>query len=248
MNILVTSAGRRVKVIQYFKNAFQYMGKVIAADCDYKASALYFADDFELIPRVNHEHYIQELIKVCKKHNIDAIVSLLDPELKVLAQHKDVYSEKKIRLILSPIEMIDISFDKQKTYNHLIDLGMPTVPTFSNKNKFMREIKDCNYSFPAIVKPGKGSASLGLYEINNETELNNVFREDKGLIIQPFYREKEFGVDVYIDLISGELVDVFIKEKLLMRSGETDKSISIHNNKIEELVIGLVDKTNFKGP
>src|SRR5699024_10408522 len=48
--------------------------------------------------------------------------------------------------------------------------------------------------------------------------------------------------------VSGKLVDLFIKEKILMRSGETDKSISIHNDKLERLVVDFIEKTNFSGP
>lgn len=72
MNILVTSAGRRTKVIQYFRNSFENIGKVIAADCDYKAPALYFADEFTLIPRINDSEYISELIRICKERNVNA--------------------------------------------------------------------------------------------------------------------------------------------------------------------------------
>src|SRR5699024_2480275 len=238
MNILITSVGRRVKVVQYFKKAFQNVGNVIAADCDYKASALYFADELELIPRIDSVNYIEDLLKVCRKHNIKAIVSLLDPELDILSKNKDLFDENNIQLILSPREMIEVSFDKQKTYDEFSKLKIPAVQTFDNKK----------YTYPAIVKPSKGSASLGLYKINNNLELDNVFQENNDLIIQPFYRDREFGIDVYIDLISGELVDIFIKEKLLMRSGETDKSISIHNEKIERLIKDLINKTDFTGP
>lgn len=248
MNILVTSAGRRAKVIQYFKKSFDNFGKVIAADCDSKAPALYYADGFELIPRIDHENYIQEVISVCKKHHIKAVVSLLDPELDILANNKAVFEDNNIELILSPLEMVDMAFDKQKTYDYLVKKGLSAVPTFSEINDFIEQVKSGQLNYPAIVKPGKGSASLGIFEVNCEEELKSVFHENKDLIIQPFYKDREFGIDVYIDLISGELVDIFIKEKLLMRSGETDKSISIHNNQIEGLVKDLIDKTEFRGP
>lgn len=248
MNILVTSAGRRVKVVQYFKNVFENIGKVVAADCDHKASALYFADEYELVPRIDNTNYIQTILDICHQHDIKAVVSLLDPELDILAKNKNLFEANKIELILSSIQMVDMTFDKQKTYDQLSQLGLPVVPTYSDRNSFIEQIKNDKHRYPAIVKPGKGSASLGLYEVQNETELNNVFNENKGLIIQPFYRDKEFGVDVYIDLLSGELVDIFIKEKLLMRSGETDKSITVHNDRIEEIVIDLIKKTQFRGP
>lgn len=248
MNILITSAGRRVKIIQYFKHAFQNNGKVIAADCDYKAPALYFADSFEFIPRIDDENYLEEVIKVCQKHNIQAVISLLDPELDILIKHHEKFIENDIQLILSPADMIEMSFDKQKTYDELTKLNVPAVPTFDKKLDFLKFIEKKEYSYPAIIKPAKGSASLGLYKIHNEEELNQVFQENEGLIIQPFYLDKEFGVDVYVDLISGELIDIFIKEKLLMRSGETDKSVSVHNDMIENLVIDFIKKTNYRGP
>src|SRR5690625_3531411 len=159
MNILITSVGRRVKVVQYFKKAFQNVGNVIAADCDYKASALYFADELELIPRIDSVNYIEDLLKVCRKHNIKAIVSLLDPELDILSKNKDLFDENNIQLILSPREMIEVSFDKQKTYDELSKLKIPAVPTFDNKSKFLEAINNKKYTYPAIVKPSKGSRS-----------------------------------------------------------------------------------------
>src|SRR5699024_7278241 len=83
--------------------------------------------------------------------------------------------------------------------------------------------------------------------VTNEIELIEAFNKFEGQIIQPFYKDKEFGIDVYIDMISGELVDLFIKEKIKMRSGETDKSVSIHNSKIERLVKEMIKVTDFKG-
>ena len=248
MNILITSAGRRVKVIQYFKQSFNKNGKVIAADCSNKAPALYFADEYEIIPKIDSEFYIQKVLYICKKHEIQAIVSLLDPELEILANYRDSFEKYNIQLILSSTDMIEMSFDKQKTYDYLSNLEIPVVPTFSKKSSFIQRVMKKEFSFPAVVKPSKGSASLGLYIAENESELNNIFSDGKGLIIQPFYKNKEFGIDVYVDFNSGELVDMFIKEKLIMRSGETDKSISIKNDKIESLILDLIHKTNFKGP
>ena len=52
--------------------------------------------------------------------------------------------------------------------------------------------------------------------------LNN-YKEE--FIIQEYNYGKEYGIDIYCDLISGEITQVFIKEKLRMRAGETEKSI-----------------------
>src|SRR5699024_6332366 len=149
MNIIVTSAGRRVKIIEYFKKAFtNVQGKVIATDCDIKAPALYFADDFEIVPRIDDQNYIEYLLEICKKHNIKGIVSLIDPELEILAQHKDKFEKEGIKLVLSPLEMIQKSFDKQDTYRFLSELSIPAVPTFDNYEEVLSLLDQNDIKFP----------------------------------------------------------------------------------------------------
>src|SRR5699024_10538972 len=235
MNILVTSAGRRVKIVEYFKNALKVEeGKVIATDCDLNAPALYFEDTYEIVPRIDDPNYINILVDICEKYHISAIISLIDPELELLAQNKNVFDEKNIQLILSPHESVDISFDKFTTFEYLNNEGIPTVPTYDDLNVVINKLKRDELTYPLVVKPARGSASIGLYIVENETELKEAFNKFDDQIVQPYYKDKEFGIDVYIDMISGDLVDLFIKEKIRMRAGETDKSISIHNDKIEK--------------
>ncbi|GAA0343317.1 ATP-grasp domain-containing protein [Oceanobacillus oncorhynchi subsp. oncorhynchi] len=248
MNILISSAGRRVKVVQYFKeNLNEVNGKVIAVDCDIKAPALYFADEKDIIPRVDNEYYLEKLLNICKKYKVDAILSLIDPELEILAANKKVFDELNIKLILSSLEMLAIGYDKQATYEYLFEKGIPCVPTFNKVEIVERKIEQRLLEFPFIVKPQRGSASIGIEIANDLEELKKLFAKEDNLIIQPFYKDKEFGVDVYVDLIDGHLVDFFIKEKISMRSGETDKSIAIHNREISSLIRDFVVETNFRG-
>src|SRR5699024_7707697 len=223
-------------------------GKVIAADCDKNAPALYFSDSFELIPRLDSDDYLTSILSICEKYNISAIVSLIDPELEVLAENKAKFDDINVELILSPIDTIHYTFDKQSTYDHLSTLGILSVPTYSVLEEVEELLNNHEMTFPLVVKPGKGSASIGIKTVEDVNELRHAFSQDKDLIIQPFYKEREYGIDVYIDMIDGGLTDMFIKEKIKMRSGETDKSVSIHNEEIEILVKDLIAKTDFKGP
>ena len=249
MNILVTSAGRRVKVVEYFKSALKPIGgNVIATDCDAHAPAIYFADEFEIVPRIDSPDYIDILLNLCKKYDISAIISLIDPELELLAKNQEIFEDNQITLVLSPIEAVQISFDKYQTYHYLNDKGISAVPTYESLEVVQGLLNDNVLSFPLVVKPAKGSASIGLYIVHSKNELIEAFQKYKGQIIQPFYKDKEFGIDVYIDMVNGELVDLFIKEKIKMRAGETDKAKSIHNEKIEKLVLETIKYTSFSGP
>lgn len=249
MNVLVTSAGRRVKIIEYLKKTLNPMGGiVIAADCDTRAPALYFADRFEIVPRIGDVAYIPSLLQICSKYNVKGIISLIDPELEILAKNRAVFENRGIKLILSSLEMVQTSFDKQETFRYLNKLSIPAVPTVDNYEQAVSLIESKEFKFPLIVKPKKGSASLNISIVESIGELKNAFYHSANMVVQPFYKDKEYGIDVYVDMINGHLVDMFIKEKIAMRAGETDKSISVHNRQIEKLIKELVAKTNFSGP
>lgn len=249
MNILVTSVGRRVKIVEYIKNVIAPIkGKVIATDCNPNAPALYFADKYEIVPRINETEYINTIIKICKNNNITGVISLIDPELELLASLREEFETHSIQLILSPVEIVKIAFDKFETYNYLYNKGIPAVPTYNDLATVDKLLENKSISFPLVVKPAKGSASLGINIVSNIYELNEAFNKHKEQVVQPFYKDKEFGIDVYVDMVNGKLIDLFIKEKLNMRAGETDKSLSVHNDQIEVLVKELISKTNFSGP
>lgn len=250
MNILVTSVGRRVKVIEYFKGTLSKdKGKVICTDCAPNAPALYFGDYYEIVPRIDDAEYITKLKSICHKYKIDAIVSLIDPELEILAEHEKEFEEIDVTLVLSNLNMIQMSFDKYETYKHLTNESIPVVPTYIDIDEVKAALENGEFEFPLISKPRKGSASLGIEIIKDLGHLNQIGQSviKNNLIIQPFYKDREYGIDVYIDLKDDNLIDLFIKEKVYMRSGETDKSVSVHNDKIVQLVKELVQKTGFRG-
>ena len=86
MNILILSAGTRDKVVQYFNKELNGEGKVIATDCSNLAPAVYEADEFRLVTRINVPGYIDRVLDICKKDDIKAVFSLIDPELSMIAE------------------------------------------------------------------------------------------------------------------------------------------------------------------
>jgi len=66
-------------------------------------------------------------------------------------------------------------------------------------------------------------------------------------MIQEFLNGQEIGADVYIDLISREVVSIFTKKKILMRAGETDKSVSFKNPKLFDFIEKFVTESGWLG-
>ncbi|PSL31680.1 carbamoyl-phosphate synthase large subunit [Planomicrobium soli] len=249
MNILILCAGRRVKIVQYFnKELAKVNGLVFTCDMDMFAPAVYFSEKFFKVPKINDENYVDDIIKICSDNNIDALISMIDPELELIAGNYEKFKSHGITPIISSLPMVELSFNKYAMHRFLIERGLPSVPTFYDLEQIGAAIGKGNISFPLISKPVTGSASLGITTIKDEYEFENYRESSIQMVYQPFFKDKEFGVDVYVDMVTGELVDLFIKEKISMRAGETDKSISIHNKEIENIVRDFVSQTEFKGP
>src|SRR5699024_7914768 len=91
INILILSCGTRNKIIQYFKKELDGIGQVMATDCSKLAPALYEADKYFIVPRMNKEGYLDTILTICKENNIKAVLSLIDPELSLLAKNRQAF-------------------------------------------------------------------------------------------------------------------------------------------------------------
>lgn len=244
MNILILSSGSRNKIVEYLKKE----GKVVATDCSPYAPSLYAADNYYIVPRISDSMYLKSILEICEKEDIDVAFSLIDPEITLLAKNRDSFSAIGVDLMVSPLDMVELALDKYKMYQYLKENNICTPKTYSSQLDFEKAYSSGEINFPVFVKPQEGSASNEISKVETLSEL--VTKTDTSgdtLIIQQYIDGKEYGVDAYVDMISGELIELFIKEKLVMRAGETDKSISVHHQGIKSLVTDFVEKTNYRG-
>jgi len=249
MNILILSAGTRNKLVQYFKKAFKDNGKVVCTDLTEYAPAIYDADIYYIVPPISDKNYIQTILDICKKENIDGIISLIDPELELLAENKSLFEDIGTKLILSPESVVKSSFDKYEFYKELKEKKFNSQKTYLGLKDTMEAINKNELTYPVFVKPNTGSASLNIQKVSDAETLSLIYsNSQKELITQEFINGKEYGIDVYIDLISKKVISIFIKEKLKMRAGETDKSIAVKNDEITKLVKDFVETMGYLGP
>lgn len=247
MNILVLSVGTRNKIIQYFKKELQGKGKIIATDMSKLAPAIYEADKYYIVPKMTDPNYIDEILDICKKEQISGVLSLIDPELSLLAKNKDKFKDIGVTVIGSSYEVCEKSLDKYKMYKWLYSNGYNCAKTYIDKNEFYKDLELGNISFPVFVKPIKGSASISISKVNNKETIDLLFANNDKLLIQEFLDGQEIGADVYIDIISKEVVSIFTKKKIKMRAGETDKSVSFKDEKLFDLIEKFVKDFGYIG-
>lgn len=246
MNVLITSAGTRNKLVQYFKKEFESVGKIIATDMSDLAPAVYEADNYYLVPRIDDPYYIDRLLDICKKEKIDCLFALIDPELSLIAKNKEKFKEIGVTPLISNYEAVELAFNKYAMYKYLSENGYKCAKSYLDKKEFYRDLEKGNIGFPVFVKPYKGSASININKANSKEEVDTLFDVYDDLLIQEYLDGQEIGADVYVDPISKKVVSIFTKEKIKMRAGETDKSRSFKDEKLFELIIDLVEKIGYE--
>lgn len=246
MNILITSAGSRNKIVQYFKKEINKPGKVIATDMSNLAPAIYDADKFYLVPRIDHKDYIDKLLDICKKEKIDCLLSLIDPELSLISKNKDRFLEIGVTPLISDYNAVELAFNKYKMYKFLTSNNFKTPKTYIDKEEFYKDLEKKIINFPVFVKPITGSASINISKVNSKQEIELLFSLYDDLIIQEYMNGQEIGADIYVDPISKKVVSIFTKEKIKMRAGETDKARSFKDPELFDIITSLVEKIGYE--
>lgn len=246
-NILILSAGTRNKVVQYFKKALGEGGSVIATDMSELAPAVYEADRFYQVPRITDEGYMDIIFDICRKEQISGVLSLIDPELSLLAAHADEFAALGVTVIGSSYELCERALDKMDMFNWLLAHGYPCAKSYDNKEDFYADVEAGKISYPVFVKPIRGSASIAISKVYDRETVELLFSRTEGLMIQEYLDGQEIGADVYIDMVSGEVVSVFTKKKLVMRAGETDKAVSFKDPVLFALIERFARESGWSG-
>lgn len=247
MNILILSSGTRNKIVQYFKKSLEGKGNVICADMSRIAPSIYEADRHYIVPRITAPNYIEIILDICKKENVKGVLSLIDPELSLLAKNKDKFLSIGTIVIGSSYHLCEMSLDKFQMYQWLMNHGYKCAKSYLNKNDFFNDVSLEKVQYPVFVKPNRGSASIAISKVYDKEYIELLFAHSNDLIIQEFLDGQEIGADVYVDLISGEVISIFTKKKLLMRAGETDKAVSFKDQKLFSYIEKFVKEAGYRG-
>ena len=173
INILILSVGTRNKIVQYLKKALtdqegNRLGSVIATDMSNIAPAIYEADKYYQVPRMMASDYMEVIFDICRKEKITAILSLIDPELSLLAKHEKEFAALSVKVIGSSYELCEMSLDKIQMYEWLTTHGYKTAKSYTDKSVFFKDIELGKISYPVFVKPVRGSASLAISKVNDK--------------------------------------------------------------------------------
>ncbi len=236
MNLLITSVGRRRYLVDYFKEALSGEGSIHVMNSNEFTPAFLSADHAVKSPLIYDDSYIPFLLDYCSENRIDALLSLFDVDLPVLAANREKFTEVGTRLIVSDKKVVDICNDKWKTFQFLRENRFNTPMTWIDRKSLPKE----KAGYPLIIKPRWGMGSLSMFEADNEAEAEMMYdravrtvirspmlkyeaaqESERCVILQEKLAGNEYGLDVINDL-DWKYQCTIVKRKLAMRAGETD--------------------------
>jgi carbamoyl-phosphate synthase large subunit len=222
MNILITSAGRRVGLVNAFKLELKKKNsksKVYTVDSNPEwSSACRVSDGFFNVPKINDVNYVHDILKICEENKIQIIIPTIDTELLVLSKARDMFLLNNIYIIISDFEFILKCRDKRQTNILFRKLGIKTPRTIDKKNP----------TFPLFIKPYDGSLSKDIYHITNETELTkNLLKNPKMMFMEYINPNdfQEYTIDAYYDK-NSILKCMVPRRRVEVRGGEISKGIT----------------------
>ena len=250
ITVLITGVGFGSLGRELIK-AFQLAGKkyrIIVADMSPTSFGLYETKYRYLIPKANSGKYIESLMKICKKENVNVVVSGSEPEIAKVSKNIKLFNEKRIQVLLNPWRIIKLCSDKYELYKFLKSKNLPCPYTFLFRNE--SDINNIR-GYPVIIKPRLGSGSRNVFLAQDKNEIkfftNYLRKYGNEPIVQEHVGDYEGEYTIGI-LYSGkgELV-TSIAMKRMLSAGLSTRQIIIDKKKSKKYVIsssisqGLID-------
>jgi carbamoyl-phosphate synthase large subunit len=222
MNVLLTSAGRRVELLRILQEDLEHTtgGIVVAADASEDAPCMHLAPRRVLLPRVQHAEFPDALLGAIVEHDIGLVVPTIDTELAVLATLRSDIEARGARVLLSGSQTIAIAGDKAATHDYFVKASLPHPRQWSAPQ--VLDVVD-EVAFPVFVKPRRGSASIGVILVNSAEHLRAVLKSDS--LVQEVAPGQEFTVDIWVDH-AGAVRSSVARRRIAVRGGEVEKGVT----------------------
>lgn len=245
VNVLITAASRRVPLIRAFAQALRGLGikgNVVTTDMNSLSPGLYFSDKHYIVPLTTDPQYVSIMKSIAFKERIHLLIPTIDDELPLFGSHAESFLAMGVRVAVSSHRTGALCNDKKMTAQFLMEKGLPVARTW-----LPSELDFAALSYPLFLKPRSGRGSVGAYPISQERELRFFLGYVHDPVVQEFLPGREFTIDLLADF-SGRVISAVPRERLVIRSGVTDRGRTWKNPAMMELAVKTAGALDIRGP
>lgn len=234
MNVLITSAARKVWLVRAFQRAMSGEGSVIAADLTWHAPSLHIADRGVLLPRSDSSTFVDRLRELCSRQQVDLVVPTRDGELELYAELAPSFADDGVRVVVSPPGAVAKCLDKATFNRHCSEHGFAVPETVTEPRE---------QDLPVFARPRRGQASAGASIIRTAEEL----AECRDHVFSRVIEAPEFTVDVFLRR-DGSAVSAVPRERVVVVNGESQETRTVEDHELVERAAALCESIGLVGP
>jgi len=245
LNLLFTSAGRRVELIEAFRRASGYLGldsRIVVTDIDPLAPTFQVADAAYVVPRTEDNDFLSTISGICLKEKIDLAFPLTDTDIVPLASHRAFLEKQGTRAVVLSPEHATLTRDKWQTYLFFRRHDVPTPLTWLPNDPAL-----AGEGFPVFVKPRTGSAGKHSWRADTEEDLDFLLGRVPDPVVQEFLSGREITTDVVSDF-EGTPLGAVSRERIETRAGEVSKGRTVCDRTVLSQSVKIARLLGAVGP
>ena len=163
--LLVTSVGGEFgpQLIQYAQKSTRHNIKIVGVDASSNAIGRHYANTFEKVPFGNQKDYVQAILEIIERNQVDLILPTSDEEALALSKEKINIEKTGATLACSDYKTLEILSNKATCYKHLTEMGIH-VPSWKMVTSIEELIEvlesDLKVKGDLVVKPASTASFL----------------------------------------------------------------------------------------
>lgn len=240
MNVLITSASRKVWLVRAFQRAVEAEGggTVVAVDASPYSPALHVADKGYLVPRGLGQDFFERILEIAALHQVGLIVPTRDEELPVFARRRSIFSEAGVHVMTADEPSIEVCQDKRAFVEYCLEHGFHVPRVLDSPFQ--------NVRFPVFVRAPVGKAGRSAFRAASLEELQYFLQSVPDPIVQEYVDAAEYTVDVFADA-NGRVLSAVPRLRMTIFGGESFVGKTVNHPDIVRETTRLVESLGLVG-
>lgn len=269
ISVALTSCGGKVipGIVECLRAESEYDFHVVGVDMDERAVGKYFVDAFYSVPHGLSEKYIDCMLDVTRREDVDVIVPLSDEEARSLSKAQERFVEEGVSIVCSDHETVSMASNKGTLLSALEREGVE-VPDFdevSTLSELDRTIEALGYpDRDLVLKPAQARGGRGFWRLTNDRNereltlgerclqtisyetLRSMLDGEESLpplVVMEYLGGTDYNVDVLAD--DGEAVYTMPIERIEPDAGPVEVGHIVHNEQIDVMADQITSALEF---
>lgn len=272
ITIMMSASGSQFApgIIKCFKNNGEREITVIGGDMSSDPTNKYLVDKFYQVPAAKDPNYVNAIIDICKKENVDIFIPQMSAELPVLLENIESFEAENIKVSMTINDNLYIANNKLKLFDFMSKNEMPVskYTVIKSFDDFDRAIQEVGYpQKPVCIKLTESSGARGVRIIDSTKSRFDIFANEKPdsffisyedmkktlqeaavfpeIMVMEYLSGDEYDVDLIAD--NGKVLYMAGRRNPVMVMSITQESILERNDEAYKIAKEVVEKLKLDG-